>query len=381
MIDKLNDSCCGCGACKDFCPHGAIDFQINKEGFFYPYINKDKCTECNACERICPIISTPPCNLVLSSNAAYSKHKPANSSSGGMFYVFAKEVLNQEGVVYGAAYDDNMYLKHTRVTSLNDLPKLCGSKYVQSDCIGIHSKVRQDLKSGLLVLFSGTPCQVAGLKNFLRRDYDNLILLDLICHGVPSPGIFADYIKYCSKLRNKDVKYFLIRDNRERWDNSFRSTLTFKDGKQEYNSMLTNLWNRIFFSELAIRKNCEDCKFANMNRIGDISLGDFWGIEAVNHEMYHKDGVSLILINTQKGEKLFSKINNKITSSIANTCEKEHPNLYHSIKQNPRRIEFMDDYITLGFPYIANKFFGYNRKLDFKIRLSMFVKKIKKLWI
>lgn len=380
MIDKLKDACCGCGACKDICPHDAICFHMNKEEFFFPKIAADKCTGCNACERICPMISAPDCNSVISSNAAYSNLKPCTSSSGGMFSVFATEILRQGGVVFGAAYDDNMYLRHTRVTDIKDLPKLCGSKYVQSDCVDIHSEVKTYLKSGLLVLFSGTPCQVAGLKNFLRKDYDNLILLDLICHGVPSPGIFSDYIKYCSKLRNKCVDYFLIRDNRDGWDNRFRSTLTFKDGKQEYNSMLTNLWNRIFFSELAIRKNCEECKFANMNRVGDISLGDFWGIENVNHEMYNKKGVSLVLVNTLKGKKLFSKVYDNIITSIANTSEKEHPNLYHSIKQNVRRNEFMHDYETQGFAYIADKYFGYNKKLDYKIRITMFMKRIMSLW-
>lgn len=376
MIDKLKDDCCGCGACGDICAHHAITFSQNSEGFLFPHIDSSLCTECNLCERVCPMLNTPDGNTVLNSVAAYTGSKPRNSSSGGMFSALASAILSKGGIVYGAAYDENMYLRHTRVSGINDLSRLCGSKYVQSDCTGIYKQVREDLKQNLQVLFSGTPCQVAGLKNFLRKDYDNLTLVDLICHGVPSPGIFADYLHYCEKLRSRKVRYFLIRDNREGWNNIFKSTITFVNGKEEYNSMLTNLWNRIFFSELAVRKNCEHCHFANQSRVGDLTLGDFWGIENANKMMYNKDGVSLILVNAPKGEQLLQRACINVTMATAHTIEKEHPNLYHSIKQDSRRPEFMTDYSTHGFAFIANKYFGYNRTLDFKIRLSNLLHKL-----
>lgn len=379
MINKLGDSCCGCNACGDVCPHGAIIFKMNKEGFLFPHIDAHKCTVCNICEKICPIIQPSTGNTILSSYAAYSHEKPSTSSSGGMFSVFASEIISINGVVYGAAYNNQMYLKHTRITNSRDINKLCGSKYVQSDCSGIYKQVKKDLFDNRIVLFSGTPCQVAALRNFLRKDYDNLILIDLICHGVPSPGLFADYLKFCSQLRGKGIDNFIIRDNREGWDNNFRSTITYAGGKKEYNSMLTNLWNRIFFSELAIRKNCKQCNFANMNRIGDISLGDFWGIEKIKPTMYNKSGVSLLLINSNKGYQLFHKIKHSITADLATTCEKEHPNLYHSTRQNPHREEFMKDYLKSGFAFIANKYFGYNKILDFKVQIILLINKFKHL--
>lgn len=379
MIDKLKDDCCGCGACGDICAHKAISFAHNEEGFLYPHIDNSLCSECNLCEKVCPMLYTPIGNTIHNSLAAYAHEKPKQSSSGGMFSVLATTILEMGGVVYGAAYDDEVYLRHKRISNIADLPFLCGSKYVQSDCTGIYKQVRADLRQGTQVLFVGTPCQVAGLRNFLQSDYDTLYLIDLVCHGVPSPGIFADYIKYCERLRSQKVSRFHMRDNREGWNNVFKSTLTFKNGKEEYNSMLTNLWNRIFFSEMAVRKNCENCKFANKNRVGDLTLGDFWGIEAANKLMYNKEGVSLVLENTEKGSKLIEKTKMLCISAIAHTVEKEHPNLYHSIKQSPRRSDFMDDYVTHGFAFIVNKYFGYNRRLDFKINIVRFCRKLQNL--
>lgn len=375
MIDKLKDDCCGCGVCGDICAHKAIIFKSNCEGFSFPSIDSTLCIECNLCERVCPMLTTPVGNPIGKSLAAYSYSKPKNSSSGGMFSVLASIVLNENGTVYGATFDENMYLHHTRISTIEELPNLCGSKYVQSDCTGVYKQVLGDLKQNLKVLFVGTPCQVAGLKNYLYKDYDNLFLIDLICHGVPSPGIFADYLRYCEQLRFKKVTNFLGRDNRDGWNNIFKSTLTFHNGQEEYNSMLTNLWNRIFFSELAVRKNCEYCKFTSESRIGDLTLGDFWGIKKANNLMYNDKGVSLVLVNTNKGSDLIQKVKPNITSAIARTNEKEHPNLYHSIKQDGRRAEFMIDYATHGFAFIADKYFGYNRKLDIKIRINRFMHK------
>ena len=376
MIDKLYDECCGCGACSDVCAHKAISFSHNSEGFFFPTIDKSLCSECNFCEDVCPILNSPIGNPIQNSLAAYAKRKPHQSSSGGLFSIFATAILDMGGVVYGAAYNEKLSLCHKRVSCIEELPSLCGSKYVQSDCTGIYKLVRQDLKQDAKVLFVGTPCQVAGLRNYLRSDYDNLYLVDLVRHGVPSPGIFTDYIHYCEKIRSKKVVNFLIRDNRDGWNNIFKSTLVFLNGKEEYNSMLTNLWNRIFFSEMAIRKSCEQCKFANQFRVGDITLGDFWGIENVNKLMYNKDGVSLLLVNTDKGAKLVETTKMLYTSAKAYTIEKEHPNLYHSTKQSPIRTEFMIDYVTYGFAFIAKKYFGYDRKLDFKIRLTRFLHRL-----
>ena len=370
MIDVLKDKCCGCYACADACAHKAISFTKNSEGFYFPMIDTSLCRNCGLCDTVCPVINMPLGKESIISYAAYASNKNPNSSSGGVFSSLAKQILQDGGVVYGAAYNEKMVLAHRRVSDLSELKAICGSKYVQSDCSGIYESVKKDILSKVLVLFSGTPCQVASLKLYLKKDYDNLILIDLICHGVPSPGIFSDYLAYCKKLRLSPVINFRMRDNREGWNNCFKSTLIFRNRKEEYNSMLSNLWNRIFFSELTTRKSCGECKYASLRRNGDITIGDFWGIENVDARMMNGKGVSLVLINTEKGERLFSAIKSIITYQEAYTSETEHPNLYHSTKQNPQRDSFMSDYSKFGFWYVINKYFGYNILLDIKVVVS-----------
>lgn len=331
MIDIVGEACYGCAACYDICPQNAITFATNKEGFGFPQIQAEVCTQCDVCEKACPVLGHKQGHTIQKSYASFAKHKETSqqSSSGGMFYVLADKVIVEGGAVYGAAFNVELKLNHVRVTEVDQLYRLCGSKYIQSELINVHEQVREDLRAGLRVLFSGTPCQVAGLRNFLRREYDNLILIDLICHGVPSPGLFEDYLKFVNKLKNKKVTGFITRDNRDGWDDKFRSTLIFDDGKEEYNSMLSNLWNRLYFSELATRKSCEECQFANMNRQGDITIGDFWGIQNVDKNMYNREGVSLILLNTDKGQAAYDSIKYLIQFNEAYTSENEHPNLYH----------------------------------------------------
>lgn len=370
MIDKVAKDCTGCSACGDKCPVGAIKFRYNSEGFTYPIINNAICTQCQLCEHICPVLSLEDGHSKLASYASFSYSKPEESSSGGMFYSLASAVIVDNGVVYGAAFNTNMKLSHVRVTNVEELRKLCGSKYVQSDCSGIYKMVQNDLKVGTKVLFSGTPCQVSGLKKFLHKNYDSLYTIDLICHGVPSPGIFSEWVTYCENLRKKRVVDFKTRDNRDGWDNRFRSTLLYDNGKEEYNTMLSNLWNRIFFSELALRHSCSNCKFASIKRQGDITLGDFWGIENVCPESYHKGGVSLLQINTIKGQTLLDAISDNVRIAEASTTEKEHPNLYYPTHPNPQREQFMSDYFQHGFEFVLKRYFGYTRRLDFKVRLK-----------
>ena len=374
LINKVGNKCTGCGACVDACAISAISFRKNSEGFFFPVIDVERCKKCNLCENICPSLNPIEGNEIIESYAAYSIRNYPGSSSGGIFSAFARHILEVDGVVYGAALIDGIRLTHIRIKDKKELKDLSGSKYIQSNCIGVYQQVRDDLKSGIKVLFSGTPCQVSALRKFLHKEYDNLFTIDLICHGVPSPGIFRDYIHYCEALRKKTVTTFLTRDNRDGWDNKFRSTLIFKDGTEEYNSMLSNLWNRIFFSELATRVSCSECQYATKKRQGDITLGDFWGIEQQCPEMYNNSGVSLLMINTPKGEILFNFISEDIRKMTAITNELDHPNLFHPTHSNPLRDGFMSDYSRRGFDYIVNKYFGYSKWLDKKIRIKAFLK-------
>lgn len=369
MIDKVGKSCTGCGACEARCPFDAITFKEGNNSFVYPAINPDKCTKCNLCERVCPTLVNLD-NLqhkYVYSYAASLAKKPVEASSGGGFYSIAKSTIAAGGVVYGALMSPDMTVRHSRIDDVSSLHGLCGSKYVQSIIApDIFKRIESDLKDGIQVLFSGTPCQVAGLRLYLRKDFENLYTIDLVCHGVPSPAIFADYIKYCSKLRRRAVSSFLCRDNRHGWNNIFKSTIMYANGKEEYNTGLANLWNRIFFSELITRPSCHECRFTRTERIGDLTLGDFWGIETVPEDVKRK-GVSLILCNTEKGRFLLSNTELNLIESETNI--KEHPNLYRPTTANPRSSEFMQYYHENGFSKAIKRYFGFSAWLDFKLRV------------
>lgn len=379
MISKSvhpND-CFGCSACRNVCPHDAISMQSDIYGFMTPMVDAHKCVNCGLCDKVCPALKQHKGNLPLNSFAAYVKAKDNGdlSSSGGVFLVIAKTIISEDGSVFAASFDDTLHLHHHSAETSRELKEMCGSKYVQSDIGETYKEAKKSLQSGRKILFVGTPCQVSALRNFLQHDYKNLYTIDLVCHGVPSPGVFEGYIQYVEKLRGRKVSDFTARDNREGWDNRFRSTIRFKDGKEEYNSMLSNLWNRVFFSEMAIRQCCDHCPFATMQRQGDLTLGDFWGIERINSTFFNREGTSLVLVNTEKGKALFDSINDTITFHGAATVEEEHPTLFHPVQQNDRRDVFMDDYSQKGFGFISKKYFGYSKWLDFKIRISSIIRK------
>lgn len=380
MISRVGDNCYGCAACHDICPYQAISFKQDNTGFFYPQINISLCIQCNLCEKICPALNSLKTNETRYTYAVKTKNYQASpySSSGGAFFIIANTILRQNGVIYGAAYDQNMQLIHMRVESQDALRKLCGSKYIQSNLSGIFLSIKNDIKLGKEILFVGTPCQTSALRLFLRKDYSNIYIIDLLCHGVPSSGIFAEYIKYIEKLRKKKVSNFIIRDNREGWNRIFKSTIKYSDNTEEYNSMLSNLWNHVFFSEKIIRKSCANCKFANSKRIGDITLGDFWGIDKILPKAYDQRGVSLLKINTQKGEHLFAKIQGDIIAFEAETSETEHPNLFHPTTQSPERDKVLFDFSRFGFSYMIKKHFGYSKVLDLKIKLKSLIKLVSK---
>lgn len=368
MIDSVGKLCTGCMTCIARCPQKAIVSRICKDGFMMPLIDHAICVDCGICDKVCPIINDANISEDnIESFAAQALNKPTESSSGGAFAAIAEYIINCGGIVYGATLKEGRHVKHIGISSIEEIRQLSGSKYVQSEITqNIPFEIESHLKSGRKVLFVGCPCQVSGLKSFLRKPYENLFLIDLICHGVPSSKLFTDYISYCEKLRGKKIIDFKFRDNREGWNNIFKSTIYYSDGKQEYNTALSNLWNRIFFSELATRPSCSQCKFSNMHRLGDLTLGDFWGINKSLVQNADK-GISLILCNTAKGKALLNR--SDIVLKEAETTETEHPNLFHPTKANPDSAVFLESYRTNGFKKTIKDYFGFTRWLDLKIRV------------
>ncbi len=361
-ITLLGKNCCGCAGCEQACPQGCISFSPDSEGFLYPEVDESRCTGCSVCLKKCPVYSEIKRGGEPKVFAAKIKDKKTalNSTSGGVFTAIAKHVLKSGGIVYGCAYDENLAVRHISVESESELYKLQSSKYVQSNTRGIYFQAKKRLNDGKLVLFSGTGCQVAGLKAFLGRDYDNLILTDIVCHGVPSPLLFEKYLEYMGGKMGGKIKAYNFRSKEKYgWDKYFKIETASKS-KQIYGYF--DPYYNAFMNGNTFRESCYECKFANSRRAGDITLGDFWGVRKYHPDIYDFNGVSLVLINTEKGEKLWQLLNDNI-ESVPSLLENAVP-LNKNLCAPPKRPSCRDG-IYDGIDKDLNTYF--NNKLAYKV--------------
>jgi len=306
IVIKNKKNCCGCSACANICPQKCIILVEDNEGFVYPQIDKEKCINCGACTNVCPIINaTKDDGAKPKSYGAFSLNEEVlkNSSSGGVFYHLATYVMQKlNGVIYGACYVDNR-TKHISIDKVEDLRKLQTSKYIQSDMSDSFACAKKDLTDGKYVLFSGTPCQIEGLKHYLRKDYEKLFCIDIICHGVPSSKLWQKYLDFCEQNTNAEVNF---RDKQNGWLN-----YGVRIGKQ-VRAFKNDLFMQSFLRDYNLRPSCYDCKFKKIHRVSDITLGDFWGGDNVSKTIFNKNGTSLVLIQSNKGTKLFDGICDEI---------------------------------------------------------------------
>lgn len=321
-MDKIceNNLCTGCTACYSICPKNAITMIENEEGFKYPVIDNAKCIDCQMCKKTCPILKTEKNESLNECYAAFSKDKKIreNGSSGGIFQILAEDILNKNGIVIGAAFDKKFVLSHIPIEKYQDLDKLLGSKYVQSDMKKIYKYIKDNLKDRL-ILFVGTPCQVAGLKSYIKENNENLITIDFICHGVPSNKVFQKYIKEIEEKNEKKISYYSFRNKENGWKNFNTKIVIGQDEIVEQHNK--NNYMKIFLWDLALRQSCYNCKFKLGNKYSDITLGDFWGIENMPQIIENDDGgVSSVIINTIKGKRFFEENKEKI---IYNRCKIE----------------------------------------------------------
>lgn len=307
-------NCTGCSACKSVCAHKAISMTQTGEGFLYPYVDENLCVDCGLCQKVCPANSemTKDCR-VLRTYLCWDKNEKSrlNSSSGGLFSVIARHVINQGGVVCGAAYDQEMYLRHIIVDKIDDLPLLQGSKYIQSDVQDCFHQISDLLKEGRKVYFVGTPCQVAGLRSLLKKDYQNLITSDLICHGVPSIGLFQNQIKALEKKFSSKIIDFRFR-SKKRFGQGYDCEILLNAGDVKFLCSELVPYFYGFWNNLTLRESCYQCKYASTHRVSDITLGDFWLVKKVFPDVRTSKGTSLILINTEKGQQTFDTIKQNI---------------------------------------------------------------------
>lgn len=304
-------SCTGCGACVCVCPVGCIQMVENKEGFFYPVIDHTQCIGCKKCYKVCP--NEPEDDEdVVAVLAGYSHNRDIRltSSSGGVFTHLAEEVLKRNGVVFGAAMQKSQAVV-CAVENIEEIPKLRGSKYVQSWVGNAYRQVEKYLKEGRWVLFSGTPCQIAGLYRVLKKEYMRLITVDFVCHGISSPQVLEKYLK--ERGNGKRISEIVFRDKTEGW-NKFSMKIKWEDHTVSRASMEEDLYLQSFLKNLNLRSSCFSCKFRKIHRRSDITLGDLWGADEVVNGWTEDLGYSLILIQSKKGKELLESIKEKIVA-------------------------------------------------------------------
>lgn len=302
--------CCGCGSCVEICPKQCITFEEDAEGFWYPKVNMYDCIECGLCETRCPVLNEyKAIDYAREAYGTYIKDDSvrAKSSSGGIFGAIAESVLIDGGFVCGAAFDEKFEVSHVMIDSLEQLDLLRGSKYLQSRNKGIYTQVREKLIEGKNVLYSGTACQVAGLKKYLNKEYENLITIDVLCHGVPSPKLWKKYIDELSDFRRNRIDDVIFRNKDMGWK-SYSVKIDIDGGNGICEKYPQNCYMRLFLSNICLRPSCHSCRYKSMERPSDITMGDFWGIEQVLPELDDDKGTSIVQINTAKGKKVFNKI-------------------------------------------------------------------------
>lgn len=347
------ENCTGCQACYNACTHQALSMETDEESFVQPVINIVRCIECHACERACPVISPIRVEKHRSPKAyaVWSNPDRTMSSSGGAFSAFARLFLCKNGVVFGAAFDENLRLHHVEIDNCEDLQALRGSKYVQSDIGDTYRSVKNYLRQGRYVLFCGTPCQIAGLKGFLHKNYDNLLLLDLVCHGVPSDDLWQSYIsKLSTHFAGIAPDGYEFR-RRNGW--GFAPSVSLGD---KFHMLFGKdaLYMEAFDKNALFRKCCYNCQYATPHRIGDCSLADFWGLGRQGIPFKHDmmKGVSLVLVNNEKGAKALSELNNcfieqrPLEEALAQNANLNHPSIMNSQREEIIKA-FLDPSLSL----------------------------------
>ncbi len=347
MTLKNDIKCTGCGACYNICPMEAISIKEDKHGFYKPVIEEQKCTNCGLCEKTCPLDNynsknNPPKAYALINRDENTRLK---STSGGAFSAFAKYILEQNGVVYGVIYDENMQVIHSRATTLQEVEKMYSSKYVQSNTRDTFKQAKKDLEAGNQVLFSGTPCQIAGFKSYLRKTYDNLITVDLICHGVPSTTIFEKYKKeFMQNKPNEKLININFRSKIKGWTPKLNTNIT-TNNQQYFIKACKDPFMKSFLCNIAINASCLDCQFNKIPRIADITIGDFWGVDDYDKTLNDEKGLSIILVNNEKGQEFLKLANNniKIKEVPFDVVTPKNPNIYSSSKAHKNRTKFLEE--------------------------------------
>ena len=362
MVEKYE--CTGCGACHDSCPVNAIEMRPDKEGFLYPIINFERCISCGVCERVCPVGKTydeQKNRPTVYAGRAKDKSIQMHSASGGIFPLIAKHIIQQSGFVWGASFNDDYNVCHTFATNESELGQLCRSKYVQSDLYGAYKNIKEQLKEGRLVLFTGTPCQTSALASFIGNDLrKNLILVDVVCHGVPSPMIWREFLKELSDSQSEDSRNissisFKYKDSVRKWIHpGFR--VVWRSGKEYLDYSNMSWYENGYLGNLYVRPACHSCRFKGLNSPSDLTIGDFWGCAEVMPEMYDEDGVSVLFSKTEKGAALLLAIQSdmKYKEITLEEAIEHNARIVEPTAMNKNSIKFWKYYYTQSEKNLEN---------------------------
>lgn len=347
IIDKK--SCCGCGACKQICPAQAIAMVEDSEGFLYPEVNKELCVNCNLCDKVCPVnceLSFPP--ILKGAYAAKNRDltERMNSSSGGLFILFAQKVIEQGGVVFGAVFDEKFEVHHTFAENIDEVRQMMKSKYVQSRIENCYIEAEKFLKLNRIVLFTGTSCQIRGLHTFLGKKYKNLLAVDVICHGVPSPKVWRQYLK---EFKAKEGFSHIDNINFREKEKSYKSCRLHVSGcsneraaekKEYYGKLYEDPYIKGFLADIYLRPACHDCCAKGGKSGSDLTIADFWGIEKVLPELDDDKGTSLLLVNSACGKEFVNQLDFEKDEVPFESGIKNNESFYISVKPHPKRNKF-----------------------------------------
>lgn len=362
ICDKKN--CMGCHACANICPKKCITMKEDEEGFLYPQVDQEKCVDCHLCDKICPVINNkkrigekPRAFACINKNEI----ERMSSSSGGIFTILARQILNQGGVVFGVGFDENFEVAHMAIEKEEEIEKLQGSKYVQSRIGDSYQQAKKYLNEGRKVLFTGTPCQIGGLLAYLGKDYDNLYTQDIICHGVPSPGVWKKYLQYRECEANSKVAHIKFREKDKKWKPYFMH-IKFENGEEYRQTMYKDPMFRMFFMHWCLRPACHACVFKDKLRLSDITLADFWGVKNVAPDMHDNKGTSLVLAHSEKGRALIEQIKDFMVCKEVDFEQaiKKNPSIQRSSRPSFRRKGFIKAYQKIPFEKVVKR---YKRKV------------------
>ncbi len=331
--------CCGCSACAQRCPRHCIEMQEDAEGFLYPAVDTARCVECGVCERVCPMLNP---EAPQSPRAVYAAKNPdeeirMKSSSGGLFTLLAEQTLARGGVVFGARFNAAWEVEHAYTEQREDLQAFRGSKYVQSRIGNSYAEAERFLKAGREVLFSGTPCQIAGLKRFLGKEYSHLLTLDIVCHGVPSPLVWRNYLRHVAK--GEEISAIQMRDKKTGWNN-YRIVISSPNGTLVEEPGRKNLFMEGFLKDLYLRPSCHNCPAKAGRSRSDITLGDYWGGEIVHPELTDNQGIGLVLVHNQQGDNFLVTCGASKIASHYEEAVRYNPCILRSVAVPRARAEF-----------------------------------------